>query len=307
MSDRVARHRRQLDPGSQQGARELAGPVGPEVEVDHRVAGLDPRRALDHGRLDELVGNSRLVARPDRVERGVGVRAEPEHQGVHRLLRPLVAVVAIHGPVSARDRRDPVLRQGGEVFERCVRRDVTTVGEGVNPGVRGREREEGSEVVDVRMDAALRHEPDQVDAPATREGRLQRLVLAERAVGHGLVHANEVLVQASPRSEGQVPHLGVAHLPCRDAHGLAGGLERRMRIAREQIVEDGRLGERDGVAGPRRGAAPPVGNHERYEWDASRQIVANDSRSSDAPPTSAPSTSGCAASSAALSGLTEPP
>ena len=40
---------------------------------------------------------------------------------------------------------------------------------------------------------------------------------------------------------------------------------------------------------------------------AARQMAVSDSGSSDAPPTSAPSTSGCRSSSAALSGLTEPP
>ena len=179
----VARHRRQVDAGSEQGARELSGTIGPEVEEDDRVARLDPRRALDHGRLDELVGDPGLVARPDRVERARGARPDAEHQRVHRLLRPVVAVVAVHRPVAAGDRRDPVLRQRREVLERRVRRDVAPVGERVDPGVLGRELEERAEVVDVRVDAALRDEPDQVNAPAARERRLQRLVLAERAVG----------------------------------------------------------------------------------------------------------------------------
>ena len=144
-------------------------------------------------------------------------------------------------------------------------------------------------------------------AAAARECRLQRLVLAERAVGDGLVHAHEILVQPTTGPERQVADFRVAHLTVGNPDRLAGCLERRMRVAFEQIVEHGRLGERDGVAGPGRGAAPPIGDHERYEWDASRQIVANDSTSSDAPPTSAPSTSGWAASSAALSGLTDPP
>ena len=51
------------------------------------------------------------------------------------------------------------------------------------------------------------------------------------------------------------------------------------------------------LPGPGRRAAPAVQDHERYERERCRraQIAANDSTSSEAPPTSAPSTSGCAA------------
>ena len=59
--------------------------------------------------------------------------------------------------------------------------------------------------------------------------------------------------------------------------------------------------------GPRRRAAPAVEDDERYEVDAARQIAAKESGSSEAPPTRAPSIEGCESSSAAFSGLTEPP
>ena len=81
-------------------------------------------------------------------------------------------------------------------------------------------------------------------------------------------------------------------------------------VAVPERVEDRRPGLRDGVARPRRSAAPAVQDDERYErdwWAAVSQIAVKESTSREAPPTSAPSTSGCARSSSAFSGLTEPP
>ena len=101
--------------------------------------------------------------------------------------------------------------------------------------------------------------------------------------------------------------LGVAHLARRQADRLAGRLDRRVRVLGPQPVEDRRVRLLDRVPGTGRGEAPPVQDDERYERVAARQIAANDSTSSEAPPTSAPSTSGRPSSSAALSGLTEPP
>src|SRR5260221_13856604 len=101
--------------------------------------------------------------------------------------------------------------------------------------------------------------------------------------------------------------LGVADLARRKPRGLARRVECGVRPPRPEPVEHRRLGELHRVAGTRRCAAPAVEDDEGYEWEAARQIAANDSTSRDAPPTRAPSTSGWAASSAAFSGLTEPP
>ena len=83
----------------------------------------------------------------------------------------------------------------------------------------------------------------------------------------------------------------------------------RVRVVAPQPVEDGRLGELDRVARAGRRDAPAVEDDERYEGirAAVSHIALNDSTSSEAPPTRAPSTSGCASSTPALSGLTEPP
>ncbi len=105
----------------------------------------------------------------------------PEHERVERPLRALPALVAVHRVVAADDRRDPVGGQLGEIVERRVRRDVAAVGERVDPRVRsGAMREQRPQVVDVRVHAAVRDEPEQVHAAAAGERRLERRVL-ERA------------------------------------------------------------------------------------------------------------------------------
>src|SRR5436190_6368657 len=156
------------------------------------------------------------------------------------------------------------------------------------------------------MDAAVRHEAEQVDAPSPLERALEGGAVEEGSILDRLVHAHQILVEPAAGADRQVPDLGIAHLPRRQPDGLARGHERRVRVLAPEPVEDRRLGQLDGVARPLRGAPPAVEDDEDYERDA-RQIAAKESTSREAPPTSAPSTDGCASSSPALSGLTEPP
>ena len=87
--------------------------------------------------------------------------------------------------------------------------------------------------------------------------------------------------------------------------------QRGVRIPRHERVEDGCVGELDGVPRAGRGDPPAVEDDEADGRQAAsapaRQIASNDWTSSDAPPTSAPSTSGSDRSVAAFSGFTEPP
>ena len=173
----------------------------------------------------------------------------------------------------------------------------------------GANREQRAQVVDVRVDAAVRDEAEQVDALAALERRAQRRVLEEasrrrspgsRASDPGRAGGRSRSSDGRPRSCPSGPAGRPAASP--EASIVVCGYSAQSRS------KTGVVGELDRVARARRGAAPAVEDDERYERDsAARQIVANDSTSSEAPPTSAPSTSGCAASSAALSGLTEPP
>src|SRR6266542_1043008 len=139
-------------------------------------------------------------------------------------------------------------------------------------------------------------------------GGLERRDLEERAVLDRAVDPLEVLVEHAPRADRQVAHLRIAHLAGRQADALPRGRQRHVRALGPEPVEHGRLRELDGVPRPRWRAAPAVQDDEDYETSvAAWQIAVNDSTSSEAPPTKAPSIPSCASSSAALSGLTEPP
>ena len=286
-------------------------------------AGSSRGRPVEHDGLDELVGDPARVARPHGVDRVVRLLPHPAEDRRERPVRPLPALVAVHRVVAADDRRDAVGGQRREVGHRRLGRDVAPVGEGVDPRpvlhpLALGEREQRPEVVDVRVHAALRDEAEQVHRAAAlagaTEGADERLVRHERPVLDGAGHADEVLVQDPPRPDREVSDLRVPHLAVRQPDRGTGCDELRRRVAATRSSNTGVARELDGVPRPGRSDPPPVEDHERDERQpvraheaAARQIAANDSGSSEAPPTSAPSTAGCAISSAAFSGLTEPP
>src|SRR5439155_3551622 len=109
-------------------------------------------------------------------------------------------------------------------------------------------------------------------------------------------------------------------LPVGQPDGAPARRQLGVRMARPELVEDGSVGLRDGVAGTRRRESPAVQDHQADRRHRERPgparpghataaatMAANVSGSRLAPPTSAPSTSGSASSSAALSVLTLPP
>ena len=171
--------------------------------------------------------------------------------------------------------------------------------------------QERPEVVDVRVDAAVGDEPEQVDVRAALlralEGPHERRVLEQLTAFDRDIDTHQVLEEDTARSDRQVADLRVAHLPRREADRLARGLQARVRELGPEPVEHRGVRQLDCIARPGRRAAPPVQDDQRYEVAPERQIAMNESSSSEAPPTSAPSTLGWRRSSSALSGLTEPP
>ena len=101
---------------------QLACSVGAEVEEDRCVRPrLKPRTATNCDWLDELVRDASLVALAHRLERIGCLLALPCDDRVEGALRPLPVLVSIHGVVAAGDRRDPVLRQLGQVVDGRLR------------------------------------------------------------------------------------------------------------------------------------------------------------------------------------------
>src|SRR5580692_1085164 len=178
--------------------------------------------------------------------------------------------------------------------------------------------------------AAIGDEPDQVHPLGVGERRTQRLALRQRAIRDRVVDSHQILAHHRARAEVQMSHLAVSHLPVRQAHRAPTRRQRRVRICLPQRVENRRARQRDRVAWTRIGKPPPVEHDQASTWDrqlsrpthpvhhprrpcphahqaAAVTICANACASSDAPPTSAPSTSVSVKSSAAFSGLTDPP
>ena len=157
-----------------QRARQLAGPIGAEVEVEGRVFGFDAVVVADDEGLDELVGLSGREAPVDALPGRRGAGAVGFGDDAVRPLHALPAVVAIHRPVPARDGADhagptrELLLERGDVPRRRSGLHVAAVEERVDDdghaGAPG-EIDECQQVSERRVDAAVAHEAEEVQAP----------------------------------------------------------------------------------------------------------------------------------------------
>ena len=164
-------------------------------------------------------------------------------------------------------------------------------------------------------------------------GGQQHLVLEEAAVGDRVVDPGQVLLDDRAGAEVEVADLGVAHLAVGEADVAAAGRERRVRVALPERVEDRGVGLGDRVARARRGQPPAVEDRPGRARGPGSSPPAQGPRSRLPPRRGASSASqdrgladreevvgveagaadqaavdvGCASSSAALSGFTEPP
>src|SRR6266511_559984 len=312
---RPPRDREAVEPLLHERDRHLARPIRPEVEEDQSVAVLDARAVADDRRLEQLIAALvPLVAAPDRRLGGRDARAIGIDDRAPRPLRAVPALVAVHRPVPAVDRRDRDLDLR-EQLERAARGHVAAVEEAVvrdapdalAPG----ELAERVQVPQVGVDAAGREQTEEMERAAIADGPAragERLVPEERPVVDRVVDPDELLVLDVPGPHGEVSDLAVAHDAVGEPDGAPARVETRARVAGEQRVDARRAGVRRGVAGPVGRDPPPV---EDAEDDRSQRkaatIAANSSAFSDAPPTSAPSTPSAPAQSRQFAALTLPP
>ena len=136
---RHAGARKSVEVGLEQRAKDLAHPVGAEVETQDAVAVPHPLIVADRGRDDELVERVVRVGVAHGVDRSGEMRAVGVHQGVVGLGHAVPALVAVHGVVAAADGDDPHadrqrIRQPRNIVRAGLRRRVPPVGKGVHHG-----------------------------------------------------------------------------------------------------------------------------------------------------------------------------
>ena len=311
----VPRHGRQIDAELEQLDRQLACSVGAEVEEDRGVAAGSSRgRPVDDDREDELVG------RPARSSRGWrdGVRpACPARRS--RRARAASAPSAGRGPSRSSGRRPSRSGPAGSSARSRTarrRRHVAPVGEGVDPRPLGHPSRSASSS-SARRWSMCEWTPPYETRPSrwTSPPRSRARRNAPTSASFSKSEPSRTARFTRWRSWSRTRPLPIVRWPTSELPIWPGGRPTAspeassvVRGPRAQSAsKTGVRGELDRVARTGRRAAPPVQDDERYERTAVSQIAANESTSSEAPPTSAPSTFGCERSSSAFSGLTEPP
>ena len=316
-------------------ASHLTSAVGTEVEEDGRVALVDALVVGSEG-LDELVAARILLVVGLDTGNGVGISIGRVDHDVVGALDALPTIIAVHGPITARDGGNASVatgllgdlsQEGAElthVASAGLRVNVAAIHEGVDANgldtVLGSHLDQSLDVVHVGVNAARAHKAHKVKGLALGLDIVhsldENLVLGDGAVLDGIVDARKLLEHDAAGTDVEVTHLGVAHLAVGKAHVLARSTERGVGVLHVQAIKEGRLGSGDGVLAIGRSQAAAV--HDNQECrkmtlchmsysPALTTIEAKSAALSEAPPTRAPSTSGLATSSAMLPGLAEPP
>ena len=178
----------------------------------------------------------------------------------------LPAVVAVHGPVAADDRRDAPhadlldLRFDlAHIVDARERSGVAPVGEEMDADAVGleslalRQFEQGVEVFETAVHARIRTDAQQVQAGAGVLGAAHRFekdfVAEERAVADRLADAHRVLIHDAPGAEVLVPDFAVAGGAFGDADLFAARVDERGGILAHQLLGHGSLGKAHGVEG----------------------------------------------------------
>src|SRR6185437_6909179 len=153
-----------------------------------------------------------------------------------------------------------------QVVAAGVGRGVAAVGEGVNPHMLDAfgfgQTEQGVEMVEMGVDAAVAAQAEQMELPAA--GMVHRAqqggVAVEAPIGNGLIEAGDVHLHDAAGADVQVTDLAVAHLTLGQSDERAGGVDEGVGELAQQAVIDRLAGARDGVAFARGTVAPAVKN-----------------------------------------------
>ena len=182
---------------------------------------------------------------------------------IERFSNALPAAISIHGVIAAADRGDfaavvlaHLLLELLEISSTAGGERIAAVHESMNEDAINTlllgHFQERIKMIDVRVNAAVGDEPEDVQAAATRTCVLhsgeQDRVLEELAVLDHQIDAGDVHVHDASGAYVEMADFAVAHLPIRQADVLAAGMNQGIRIFAEQAVVIGFAGQRDGIS-----------------------------------------------------------
>ena len=165
------------------------------------------------------------------------------------------------------------LHQLFQVDAGSVRRHIPPVQKGVDidllkPLPLG-QLDEAQQVGKVAVNPAVREEAQQMEGfiplltgPDSRE---EDGILVKIPVLYGFCDTGQLLVDDPPRAHVGVPHLGVAHLPLRQAHSQAGSLQLGVGVFSKNAVQIGGLCRPDRISFGLIGQAIPI-QYDKGQW-----------------------------------------
>ena len=189
------------------------------------------------------------------------------------------AVVAVHGVVTSADARDAADAELAHfLFELAKKiyaafgRSVAPVHEAVDENILdfifARHLQQGEEMIDVRMHAAVAEEAHQMQLPSAPalHGFEKQGLAREFAAGDELIDARAVHLHDAAGADIQMAHFAIAHLPVRQADGRAGSVDQRVGEFFEDAIVVGLAREGDGVALGFGAVAPAVQDGENNRF-----------------------------------------
>ena len=288
-----------VEGGVREGPGEFTHPVGAEVEENHTVVVGDGAFPVADDGFQKLIGDAAFQRGLHRLQRAdfpalplFGVGLSVDH-GVIDLLNPVPAPVPVHGVEAPGDGGDfpdaqfPAERQ--RLFEVSAGGgggDIPAVEEGVDIDAPHtlllRHTQEGRQVVDMGVDAAVGEEAREVEGGAVGLTVLHRAekggILKKTPIPDGAVNPGDILRDNPPGIEVGVSGFPVAGGAGGQAHILSGGGEGGVGVFQQKLVQPGRLGDTHGVPGGGFGAAPAIHNNQGcgylLQWKQSSQQTA---------------------------------
>ena len=233
--------------------KDLARPVGAEVEAEEPVAFAQACVIPDHAGFDEFVVLTLGISLVHSLSRRAHAGPLPKDHRVVRPLDPVPSRVAVHREVPPDHGTDArALRQAArQIIDKPLgrgRRNVAPVGDGVQHhfDILIRQRLHCRlDMADMPVHPAIRdhtHDMRAATRVLDRLGKLNdRRVLEKAAVFDGKVDLPQVHRHHPTRADIGVPHLGIAHLPAWQAHIRTMRDQRRMGAGCHQVIHRRRV------------------------------------------------------------------